>query len=674
MFDLMTGYLKVNLLMAVSLFLFWLFIFRSNESLRSLNKKTILNFSRLALLLSLTAFYQAPAFRTAVSLPQVNFNNFRELHEDRTNPVVRLSETPFVKSFGRSPQSKPNGSTDYRYLVLGILLAGSLFFMIRFFRSYYMLGRILKTSVLYRKTGRCRIYFSSKLDVPISFYKFKFKAIVLPEELVANPKDLRIALAHESQHIRHFDVQWAYVIEILKALFWWNPAIFLWAKHIEDLTEWACDEQVLIRKKTNVNELEYAKCLLALAEAAVVGQLYGGLARGMAGTKLKTLSRRIEMVLEKKSKKTGILKVRGVSLMALLVFSIIAVQVRAEKETVKTNPELQQIVETSLETGLRKHRAKSGFAILADPQTGQILALSRQVFENGIYRSTSPAEFLKTPFEPNSLIKPFVIAAALEKKIVTESTILDAQGGQVLIGNRRFHDWKDHGRISVTDTIASSSFLGTIRVAQLMGDDEVVASIKRFGVGEIQSADNSILARTGQIQLKGGDEAIYNLPSIANGQGLLRLTVGDVLKAYSTFANGGKLLKLTEYEAGERPATMINQAISEETAQRMKLMLLQTMQIGTGKWAQSSKYTIMGKTATGDKRLSWRDPKDNKSTRAQFVGFAPYDKPCLISFVVVDDPEGPAHGSTHAATVVRSILNQALESKKIKSDRTTSEN
>ncbi len=653
-------YVKANILLLVGLSLFYVLFLSSEKYFETAPKKWLLQLARATLLLSLLAPFILPSIQTHLPYSITALENFKVFAEGanrRLEPIVKSADVKNISNSGRVDQNADVNIALILKLIFGL---GFAFFALRFLRALYNLRSMLNDSILLRRTSYGGIYLSSRLQIPVSFFYFGQNIVVLPLELIAEPEYLQLALAHEHQHIRQGDVKWAYFTEILKILFWLNPAAYIWSSRLDFLSELSCDEQVLARRKI-IKIKDYAHCLLAFAEKALRPGASQPLVSGMASHNTKTLSRRIIMFTAKSLHQTRKFKLKALALAILIVGAAMSLQVRAAHE-LSVNEDLQKIVDQALVDGLKTHKAQSGFAILADPHNGQILAVSRQILKNSKYTNASPAEFMQTPFEPYSLVKPLVAALVINKEKVNEQTVLDARGGKVTFGGREFYDWKDHGMITVSDTIAQSSFVGTIRLAQMIGETELVEGMKRFGVSE------------SQLRLKTGQEAAYNLPLIANGMGVFFMTVEDILRAYSAFSNGGELLKFGDYNADSVQAQSKGRILSEGAAQRVKFLLLQTMQTGTGRWAQSTKYTIAGKTGTGYISSPKPDEKYGKGERAEFVGFAPYDNPRLISLVIIDNPSGSAHGSSQAAPVVTSILNQSLKHLNVEWDKKSTEN
>jgi hypothetical protein len=106
---------------------------------------------------------------------------------------------------------------------------------------------------------------------PFSTRALGGKQIVLPSDLLVSPHNLKLAIKHELQHVRNHDLEWLILLEALKAMCSWNPAVWLWHNEFDCLQEFACDE-VLVNERP-VSRSGYGNCLLEVASAAKVSTL-----------------------------------------------------------------------------------------------------------------------------------------------------------------------------------------------------------------------------------------------------------------------------------------------------------------------------------------------------------------------------------------------------------------
>lgn len=145
-----------------------------------------------------------------------------------------------------------------------------------------------------------------------------------------------------------------------------------------------------------------------------------------------------------------------------------------------------------------------------------------------------------------------------------------------------------------------------------------------------------------------------------------------MLQAYGAIANGGKLMKPVAADDITN-GKVLRQAISVETSQKMKTMLVGAVKEGTGKPALSSLYTTAGKTSTAYRpELLEHDSLDEERAMAGFVGFAPVQSPRLVVYVGIIDPTNSKdknpHGSEHAAPVFKEVIETVLRQMNVAPD------
>lgn len=157
-------------------------------------------------------------------------------------------------------QSLLGAATPGAALVLAVLAAGAALFAVRLIISMAKLCAMIGASYHWRRFGALELRLSDTVLVPFSTRGLRRRYVVVPSAMLASDSDLRIALGHELQHLRQRDVEWEIALEILKPLFFWNPAFHLCKRRMERLRELACDRQVVTRRGYAV--AEYCQCLL----------------------------------------------------------------------------------------------------------------------------------------------------------------------------------------------------------------------------------------------------------------------------------------------------------------------------------------------------------------------------------------------------------------------------
>ena len=148
--------------------------------------------------------------------------------------------------------------------VIAILLAGIAVFTLRLALSILRLRAMINDSYAWRRFGALHLRLSDDISVPFSTRGWRKRFVVLPSAMITRPADLRIALAHEIQHLRQNDVSWEIFLETLRPLFFWNPAFYLWKRRVEQLRELSCDRQVMMRRGYKV--ADYCDCLITVCQ------------------------------------------------------------------------------------------------------------------------------------------------------------------------------------------------------------------------------------------------------------------------------------------------------------------------------------------------------------------------------------------------------------------------
>jgi cell division protein FtsI (penicillin-binding protein 3) len=333
---------------------------------------------------------------------------------------------------------------------------------------------------------------------------------------------------------------------------------------------------------------------------------------------------------------------------------------------------IQHIVETELDRGVEKWGAKGGMVIAMDPSTGKILAIAS-------YPTFNPNQFIQyrskswrngaisDVFEPGSLFKIFLAAAALEEQVVRPSDSFFCENGSYTVYDRTIHDTSKHGWLTFQQILKYSSNIGASKVGEKMGRERFYRYIVGFGFGE----------KT-RINLPGEGKGIVHHPrywppvaldTISFGQGI-SVTGIQLVAALSAIANCGFLMRpyIVEKilnEQGEvvqsfEPET-VRRVISGATAEKVAALLKATTEKGgTGEGAVPAGYEVAGKTGTAQKVDSLLGGYSETRYTSSFMGFVPSEEPQLALLVVVDEPQGGNYGGVVAAPIFKAIMEKVL--------------
>ncbi len=333
---------------------------------------------------------------------------------------------------------------------------------------------------------------------------------------------------------------------------------------------------------------------------------------------------------------------------------------------------IQHVAEKELGRSVEKWGAKGGMIIAMDPMTGKILAMASYPFFNPNqfiqYRSRCwKNRAICDSFEPGSLFKIFLVAAALEEKVVRPSDSFFCENGAYKVYDRTIHDHSNYGWLTLQQIIKFSSNIGASKVGEKMGKEDFYRYIGAFGFGE----------KT-RIGLPGEARGIVHHPrywppvaldTISFGQGI-SVTGIQLVTALSAIANGGSLMKpyvvdrMTD-EKGEVVQSfqpeVVRRVISEDTARKVTALLKATTETGgTGEGAVPAGYDVAGKTGTAQKADTFSGGYSEERYTSAFMGFAPADEPKIVLLVVIDEPQGANYGGVVAAPVFKAIMEKVL--------------
>jgi cell division protein FtsI (penicillin-binding protein 3) len=314
----------------------------------------------------------------------------------------------------------------------------------------------------------------------------------------------------------------------------------------------------------------------------------------------------------------------------------------------------------TLKAAVIEQKAKAGSVVVLDVQTGEILALAnypsyvpdkRQNLSGAQLRNRA----LTDTFEPGSTMKPFVIANALNRGLVTPETPIQTAPGRLTIGNATITDAHPHGVLSVAEVIQKSSNVGTTKIAMQMSPHEMWDMYSNVGFG--QKPDLPFPgAVSGKLRPYKTWRPIEQA-TMSYGYGL-SVSLFQLAHAYTVFGRDGDLVPVTMLKAQERVSGI--PVIDARHAKAVRQMLhMVTGPGGTAPKAQTMGYSVGGKTGTAHKQEG--KGYADKKYRGVFAGLAPIDAPRISVAVMIDEPSnGKYFGGDVAAPVFSQTVAQTL--------------
>jgi cell division protein FtsI (penicillin-binding protein 3) len=334
---------------------------------------------------------------------------------------------------------------------------------------------------------------------------------------------------------------------------------------------------------------------------------------------------------------------------------------------------IQHVVEQELDAAMRTYETKGGSLVVADPLTGELLALASVPGYNPNDYTESDADARRDRpvtdrFEPGSVMKGFLMAGALNAGSLSPTDTIDCEHGIYQIGGMTVHDTHVNGVLSPTQILARSSNIGALKIGLKLGEPALYAAYRRFGFGEPTGMPLPGEA-AGVLRPKGRPWYDPETASASYGQGITVTTL-QLAMAMGAIANGGKLLEpiLVKRVTGTRGEIVRDssvhvrrEVVTPGIARAVGEMLTAVTEAGgTAVEAAVPGFRVAGKTSTAQKV----DPATGKFSSelytAVFVGFVPVDRPRLVVAVVLDEPTLAHHGGDLAGPVFRRVAEASL--------------
>lgn len=353
---------------------------------------------------------------------------------------------------------------------------------------------------------------------------------------------------------------------------------------------------------------------------------------------------------------------------------------------------VQQIVEKYVNGFKKKMGAKNIGVVVQNPNTGEILAMDAgdrydlndprdlsSLYSEEEIKAMNDEETVTAlnamwnnfcvtdAFEPGSVVKPIVMAGALEKGSISENDNFVCDGGQVFGANNdtfiKCAVYPDaHGTEDLMHVIANSCNDGMMQIAERMGAEQFIKAQSLFNFG----------SRTGIDFPNEGSGIIHTMDTMgetelacsAFGQGYT-CTMLQEINAMSSVINGGyyyqpHLVKEIQDSNGSTVKTvepvLLKQTISSEISAAIRSYMEDSVIEGTSRHSKVQGYSSGGKTGTAEKF-----PRGNKKYLVSFITFAPVEEPQVIVYVVVDEPNAEEQAdSKYPQYIAQGILSELL--------------
>jgi penicillin-binding protein 2B len=338
---------------------------------------------------------------------------------------------------------------------------------------------------------------------------------------------------------------------------------------------------------------------------------------------------------------------------------------------------IQILLEDAMNKVVKEYNPKKIIAIVADPKTGEILAMGQRPtfdpetrigLENSWYN-----EAIEASFEPGSTMKIFTLAAAVQEGVFNPNEVF--QSGTYVV-DPKSKAIRDHnggvgwGPITFAEGVQRSSNVSFAMIAkEKLGFEKFREYISRFGLDQPTGID---------LPNETSGKVAYTYPiekaTTAFGQGTAVTPIQQV-QAATSVANDGNIMrthvidKIVDPDSGktikETKNDVVGTPISKSTATEVRdyLETVISGEHGTGKNYAIEGYEVAGKTGTAQIPGNGGYLTGASNYIFSFLGMAPKDDPELIMYVAVQQPEftNNADGSIPVSMIFKSVMKSSLQ-------------
>ena len=375
---------------------------------------------------------------------------------------------------------------------------------------------------------------------------------------------------------------------------------------------------------------------------------------------------------------------------------------------------IQAIVKKYVDEYQEKTDADTVAVIIQNPNTGEIYAME----DSGSFDPNSPRDLsvaytqqeisamddketvealtklwknfcITESYEPGSTFKPFTLSAALSTNTTKMTDTFNCEGSLTFYDTDTIHchDLNGHGTLDTKGAIAQSCNVALMEMAQKVGVEEFCKMQSNFGFGRSTGIDlPNEMSNHGLLYTK-DNMGLVDLVTNSFGQNF-NVTMIQMSTAFGSLINGGSyykpyIVKDIYTQSGElvkaNEKTLVATTVSEDICDLVKECLREVVVNGTAPAAAVPGYKIAGKTGTAE--ISGSDTTDETETGnteetadnedeegyskledtyvVSFLGFAPYDNPEVVCYVVLNRPN-TGEDSSVACELFSKIMSEVL--------------
>ena len=330
--------------------------------------------------------------------------------------------------------------------------------------------------------------------------------------------------------------------------------------------------------------------------------------------------------------------------------------------------DLNFILNDEIKAQFKNVNAYEAYGLIMDPNSGKILAVATFSKDKDLLRNN----IFQSQYEPGSIFKPLIVAAAMNEGFITANTQFNVGDGRIVRSNKTIRESSrsTRGVITTREVIMKSSNVGMVLISDYFTNALFEQYLKDFGLYDKTGVDFPNELKPYTLPYQEWDGLKKN--NMAFGQGIA-ITPIQMITAFSAVVNGGTLYKpylvekITDGEGiviRRNTPTVVRKVISESVSESMRSILTDTVDKGTGKRARIEGYAVGGKTGTA--QLSGgKTGYIRNEYLSSFIGFFPADKPKYVIMAMFMRPQSEIQsirfGGVVAAPVVGNVIRRIIK-------------
>ena len=301
-------------------------------------------------------------------------------------------------------------------------------------------------------------------------------------------------------------------------------------------------------------------------------------------------------------------------------------------------------LESEIQKGIELYNADSGFGIIIDAKSGEIIAsaslptfdpnrISQNYSKDKIKESTFN-QVMQGSYELGSVMKIMTLAMALEEDEIKLDDVFDDTVCIKISKNRCLNNYRNQSAetlITPIDCLVKSSNRCMAQIAQIVGRSKQQSFLQEVGLLdeyflEIHETGIPILPK------KWSDNSMI---TISFGQGLSVVPL-SFASGVASIVNGGYMIQPTLYRQTKNDLRG-RSIISEDVSEKIRYAMRQVVIKGSGSKANVPGYAVIGKTGTAD--IPCNGSYGGCGNRTAFVGAFPGWDPQYILLVSFERPK-----------------------------------